>query len=104
MKKHHLFIIVFILTFIACKPNPESDYILSKETETLNERITAAAIDQQQDEFFVPANWKETIQTNHFLCNIDAEIQKPISDTLPVWQIESTKIDLSFVKDRKSVV
>lgn len=98
MKKHHLFIIVFILTFIACKPNPESDYILSKETETLNERITAAAIDQQQDEFFVPANWKETIQTNHFLCNIDAEIQKPISDTLPVWQIESTKIDLSFVK------
>ena len=98
MKKLKLFIIVFIFVFIACQPNPESDYILSKETEFLNERIAAAPINQQQDEYSVPSNWKETIQTDHFLCTIDAEIQMPSFNTLPVWQIESTKIDLAFVK------
>ena len=91
----------------ACQPTPEKDYVITKESAFLEERIAAGPVGEQQvpegsadgeaAASAAPERWKDEIVSKNFLCRIDAEIVPPGADRFPVFRIEPAEADADFI-------
>ena len=129
MKRTICMLLLAALAFAAfgCQPDPEKDYVITKDSEFLEEKIAASPVAIEtvteapqggEDAAGVKPTltdatkptagaataapwaaekWEETITSKNFVCRIDAEIVPPASDRFPVWKIEPGSIDAAFL-------
>ncbi len=73
---------------VACQKTPESEVIINKSDNTLDEKLQSSA--QPSNAYSVPEKWVEEYRFGNVICDIDATINVPAVSEYAVFKVEKT--------------